>query len=795
MERVRILRRLDRYVITEALGPLALGFTIYTFIMLVRFLFRSADMIIRRGLAPSEVGRLVLYTLPNILVLTIPMALLFAILIAIGRLASDSELVAMRATGISLFTLYRPILLLSVILAGLNVYVSAYLLPRANHALQVQTIDILAQTAARQVEPRVFYEEWEGIVLYVFDMDPGGDTWNGVFLAPSVPSAQNSITVAKRGKLQVDKAGENIVLHLEDALTHKVDLDRPQNYELIRHETLDVVLDDQFTTSARAKMAASKGVRELTLTELRRWTRDPSMDVELRRLAAVEIHKKFSIPAACLVFGLFAVPMGFNNRRGGKSSGFAMSIAVIMCFYVLLSNGEDAARVGRIPPWLAMWFPNMLFSALGALLLIRKNQDRSIFGRKLGWWMRLAVSGRMLEVRRRQQKRRRIRREARRRAIRQRTPDVVLRIPRFALRFPNLLDRYVGRLFARVFLLVTLSGVMLYLIADFTDNVDDIFKHHPRVGVVLEYYSYLSLQIIFDIAPILVLVTTLVTFALLSRTNEITSAKALGISLYRLALPAIASAALVAATCILLQAEVLPASNQRVAQLHDRMKGLTTARTYRRVDRQWLFGRGPYIFNYLFFDTARHQLNDLQVFGFDKEHQLAQRLFANQARWDGSRWVLERGWARSFSGPMELGFTTVNEPALSPYREPPDYFVAEVKRPEQMHYTELSRNIAELEQSGQAVPQLKVQLYDKVARPTLSLIMALVALPFAFRLGRRGALYGIGLSLVLGMVLLGVFAFFSTLGQIGALPPIVAVWAPSLIFAALSMYLFLGVRT
>src|SRR5262245_18725833 len=143
-----MLRRLDRYVISETLGPLALGFSIYTFIMLVRFLFRSADMIIRRGLSPGEVGRLVLYTLPNILVLTIPMALLFAILIAIGRLASDSELVAMRACGVSLFTLYRPILLLSLALTALNVYVSAYLLPRANHAFQVQTLDIIAKTAA-----------------------------------------------------------------------------------------------------------------------------------------------------------------------------------------------------------------------------------------------------------------------------------------------------------------------------------------------------------------------------------------------------------------------------------------------------------------------------------------------------------------------------------------------------------------------------------------------------------------------------------------------------------------------
>lgn len=791
------LRRLDRYVISETVGPLALGFSIYTFIMLVRFLFRSADMIIRRGLSAGEVGQLVLYTLPNIVVLTIPMALLFAILIAIGRLASDSELIAMRACGISLFTLYRPILLLSALLTVVNVYVSAYVLPRANHALQVQTLEIFAKTAARQVEARVFYEEWEGLVLYVFAIEPGTDLWQGVFLAPSVQQAQNTVTVAKRGRLQVDEAGENIVLHLEEAISHKVDLDRPESYELIRHEALDVVLDDQFTSNQRAKLTATKGVRELTLTELGQWVRDPKLDAETRRLAKVEIHKKLSIPAACLVFGLFAVPLGFNNRRGGKSSGFALSIAVIMAFYVMLSNGEDAARLGRIPPWLAMWLPNLVFSALGAYLLVRRNQDRPLLSRRFGWWVRLVASGRFYEVRRRQLKRRRIRQEARRRAVRLRTPDVVLRIPRFALRFPNLLDRYVGKLFSRVFLLVTLSGLVLFVLADFTENVDDLLKNKPGMGVLLEYYSYQSLQIFFEIAPILVLVTTLVTFALLSRTNEITASKALGLSLYRMALPAVAAAGIVAGVCVLLQVEVLPASNQRVAQLKDRIRGQVTARTYRRVDRQWLFGRGPYIFNYLYYDQARDQISDFHVFGFDDEHLLSHRLFARQARWDPNdqRWVLDDGWARTFEGPLESGFQPFTEPVLSPYREPPEYFGTEVKRPEQMHYGELRRYVEELKHSGQRVPDLEVDLYDKIARPALALIMALVALPFAFRLGRRGALYGIGLSLVLGMVLLGVFAFFSTLGEVGTLPPIVAVWAPSLIFAALSTYLFLGVRT
>ena len=112
-----------------------------------------------------------------------------------------------------------------------------------------------------------------------------------------------------------------------------------------------------------------------------------------------------------------------------------------------------------------------------------------------------------------------------------------------------------------------------------------------------------------------------------------------------------------------------------------------------------------------------------------------------------------------------------------------------------MRYGELKGYIQELKESGQAVPELEVELEDKIALPVASLIMALVALPFAFRLGRQGALYGIGLSLVLGIVFLAIFAFFTKLGEAGALPPIVAVWSPGAVFALLSGYLFLGVRT
>ncbi|HWM95299.1 MAG TPA: LPS export ABC transporter permease LptF [Thermoanaerobaculia bacterium] len=794
--------RLDRYIVSEILGPLGLGFLVYTFILLLRFLFDSAEMIIRRGLPVSIVGELLMLTLPNIVVLTLPMSLLFGILIAVGRLSSDSELIAMRSSGISLLTLYRPILLLSAVLTLLNTWLMVYALPWGNHALQQLRLEITTQSISQQVQPRVFYEEWEGKVLYVFETPEGEDRWKGVFLAESVPASQdNEITIADWGEVRVEPDGERVVLRLYNAIRHKVDLNAPDRYEISRHRRLDLILEEQFTSEQKAKISVSKGIRELTLEELQRLRQDPTASAEQRNLARVEIHKKFSIPAACLVFGLFALPLGINNRRGGKASGFALSIGVIVLYYVLLSNGEEAARYGRIPGWVAMWAPNVLMAAGGLFLLVRRNKDKSLLLSRIDRWVRQDVWRGLLFLKRRRQARKQERQveqverteqvERRRRS----RPELVLLLPRLRLAFPNLLDRYVVRIFTMVFALVVLSGVSLFVIFDLSETIDEILKNKVPSGLVLNYYKYSSLQMFYDIAPVVVLVTTLMTFSLLGRTNEITACKALGMSLYRLALPALAASLLVTLFCGYLESAVLPASNAKVAQLKDRIRGSETVRTYRRADRQWLFGQGRYIYNYLHYDPQRPALQRLQVFDFDESHRLSRRLVADSAVFLGEVWRFSNGWSRSFRSVEVTDYRRFTGDKIVRYPETPDYFESEIRPPEQMRYSELKDYIQELKDSGQPVPELQVQLQNKIAFPVVSLVMALVALPFAFRLGRQGALYGLGVSVVLGMVFLGIFAFFTTLGEAGALPPAVAVWSPSAVFAVLSVYLFLGVKT
>jgi LPS export ABC transporter permease LptG len=376
-----------------------------------------------------------------------------------------------------------------------------------------------------------------------------------------------------------------------------------------------------------------------------------------------------------------------------------------------------------------------------------------------------------------------------------RSPRIVLRLPRLRVRFPNLIDRYVLRNFTFVLLLVLASGISLMIITDFTEAVDEMMRAKPPFEAVVRYYKYLSLQLAYDVAPIAVLVTTLVTFALLARTNEITACRALGISLYRLALPVLAGAVVVGASFALVQSEVLPASNQKVAEARAVMKGRPLQRFTRSADRQWQIGAGRFMYNFLHYDEKARSLQRLQVFEFDGNHRLAARLHAEEAAYTGAGWVLSRGWTRSFAGREQLGFRAFPGQIAVDLQETPEFFADDPRVPAQMRFGEVSDYVDELRRTGRPQPRYEVALHNKIAFPVGSIVMALVGFPFAFRMQRRGALYGLGVAIAVGFAFIVVYAIFRTLGEVRALPPAIAVWSPSLLFAMFAAWLFLGVRS
>ena len=780
------MRLLTRYVIREMVGPTLLGFGFYTFIIVMRSLFDLAEMIIKRSLPVSMVFRLLGYSLPNIIVLTIPMSLLFGILIAIGRLSADSEIIAMRSAGLPTRAIYRPVLYFSFAVFLINLYLMNFLLPRGNSSFQELRSEIYASPAiAGALKPRVFFDQFENRVIYVDDIAPDG-TWRGVFMSDTSDPSQQRIIVADRGELSFIKPLRQLWLNLYGAETHLSSARKTDRYDLNRNATQRFLLIDKLAEAGKNKSSA-RSYREFTFFELLREYRRAKDPID-RRITVVEMQKKVSIPFACLAFGIVALPLGITNRRGGKSSGFSVSIGIILLYYIALNNGEDMAISGRANPIVAMWLPNLVLVAVGIYLISRANVDAGNVGRRGRMGALFAKLGALIPRRRRISAADAI----------EESPSLLSRLD---VPFPNTLDRYVLREFTKVLVLVLVSAAVLFLIVDYTEIASDISANSIPTHVVFAYYRYFVLQVVaMPVLPLSLLLSTLVTFGVFSKNNEVTAIKSNGVSLYRITLPIVAVAILVSVISYLLFDFVLPYSNDRANQLRDQIKGKHTARTFSVEQRQWIFGEGKaggrHLFNFLSLDRDKQELSQVHVFEFDPNHfRLTRRIYAETARYDGTGWWFSKGWIRSFSDDGSSSYTPILNPIKLQYREAPEYFATEVKQPNQMSYGELSRYIANLKRSGYSSDELVVKLYQKTSEPFVSLIMVLIALPFAFRIGKRGTLYGVGIAIFLSFVYYAFYVGFTKFGEVGNLPAILSAWSANILFAIAAIYLFLRVET
>ncbi|HUP63106.1 MAG TPA: LPS export ABC transporter permease LptG [Thermoanaerobaculia bacterium] len=804
---------LTRYILKEMVGPTVLGFSFYTAIILMQRLFDMAGMIIRRSLSAAAVGKLLLYSLPHIIVLTVPMSLLFGILIAIGRLSADSEITAMRALGISTNKIYRPVFLFSVLIFGLNLYLINYVMPRGNQQLVALRTELMTSSAEKAVKPRLFYDDYPNLMIYVNDVDPATGQWKGVLVADNradesrdivrpqqaaeitAPQDDSSVTalsqtggqrviVARAGNVSVARPSKDIWMNLYGAETHIWDPRRPDRYDHTRNETQRIRLPTGGGGLTTTQIARS--LREMSLAELinqERKLRRSSHETDrlTHILARVEIHKKFAIPFACITFGVLGLPLGITNRRGGKSSGFSLSILIILFYYVMINNGEHLAATGKIPPIVGMWSANAILLGVGIYLLSRANRD-VMSGRAEGGFLRRGIRALTAKL-------------ARRTTPAEAVEEGPAVLNRLDITFPNILDRYILREFLKILAMVLLSVIALFCIVDYTEIARDVRENNVAASTLLTYYRFQIFTLLNWTLPISVLVSTLVAFGILSKNNEITAIKSNGVSLYRIALPIIAVAGVISILSYFILDFVLPYSNQRVAEMRRRIEG-KPAVTRASEQKLWYLGKGRYIINFLSYDRTAKQLSQVQVFEFHPaDFRLTRRVYARSARWNGREWAFEDGWMRSFTDDGRSTYTQITRPLALFYPETPEDFASEVRPPDQMTYAQLRRYVDMIRDSGYAAEELTVKLYSKTSWPVITIVMALIALPFAFRMGKRGALYGIGIALVVGITYWMIFAVFTKFGEVGNLPPLLSAWSANILFALTAVYLFLHVET
>jgi LPS export ABC transporter permease LptG len=809
------MKTLTRYILKEMIGPTLLGFAFYTSLILMQRLFDMAGLIIRRSLSGAIVGKLLMLSLPHIIVLTLPMSLLFGVLIAVGRLSSDSEIIAMRALGISTRFIYRPVFIFSFVMFLANLYLINMVMPRGNTMLTEVRAELLTSTVEKDVKPRVFYDEYENLMIYVDDIDRATGQWRGVFLAdnrstrPSdattpaeiVKEASESasdgaaaalsqrggqrIVIAESGNLSVLKSSDQVWMNLQKAETHGWDPRRGDRYDVNKNDAQRLLVADT-RSKPDADLTIARSLREMDLRELLAESKNlKRIDARLYNLAWVEIHKKFAIPFACIAFGILGLPLGITNRRGGKSSGFSLSLGIILFYYVMINNGEQLAEAGTVSPAVGMWGANVILLTLGISLLIRANRDAG--SRSEGGLISRAVA-RLRGVL--------SRRRTSSNVDRSQSDDDPSLLNRLDITFPNILDRYILREFVKILFMVLVSVMTLFMVVDYTDVAKDVSENNIAGSTLLTYYRFFSFQVLHWALPISVLVATLVTFGGLSKNNEVTAFKSSGVSLYRVALPIVAVAAVISVVSYLNLDFVLPYATQRTTKLRALMEGRAPVAATVQQQKLWMYGQGRYLINFLAYDSNREQLTQVQVFEFHPtKFRLTRRVYANRAKWNGRQWVFSDGWVRSFAENGESTFSPIIQPLPLFYRETPNDFETEVTSPDQMTYAQLRRYIDTIKSSGYAADELAVKLYAKTSWPAISLVMALIALPFAFKVGKRGALYGIGLALVLGIVYWMLFAVFTKFGEVGNLPALLSAWSANILFGLAAVYLFVNVET
>ena len=776
------MRILTRYILGEILSYALIGCAVFTFILFMRDLNQILEAVVRNSSTFAMVAEIFIFNLPNTFKVTIPMAVLVGILLGLSRLAADSEIVAMRASGLGIGYFVRVASVVAIGGTVLGLVNSLYIAPRGNRAILDMQQELATSQASYEIQSRVFYEDFRNAVLYVQNVrgGTGASNWDQVFMA-DVSDPGNPIITTATSATVVNDSTQELLMRLRDGSRYETVAGQPQQFNISTFKNTDLPL----TLSPQSETRLGRmdtAIYALPMDALLQRTHGPDA-----RGFQLELQTRFSYPAACLVLMLVGVPLGVISRRGGKSSGLVFTVLLVLLYYVLSYTGIALSKQGKLSPFLGVWMANLLFAAAGSFLLWQMASGGRVLS-AIGSVLsrapkpRLKTNGTHLTQ------------------LFEKFQPRSVRIVSRGL-FPRLLDAYVVREFFAMFVLVLASFVLLMLVFTFFELVGDIVRNHIPLATVGDYLFNLTPSMVYTITPLAVLIAALVTFGVLNRNSEIVAMKATGISLYRLVIPIVSISAILAVCLFLFDDYYLPSANRRQEALRSTIKG-RPPQTFLHPEEKWMFGqsnRGEpgHIFYYQFFDPDNNAFANLSIFEFNPAtFALSRRIFASRAYWDdrSETWRFVNGWVRNIEG-NNSEYIEFKSTSFSEIHEDPGYFEKKNWQSQEMNFQQLSSYIRDLRESGFDTMRLRVQLWHKLSYPLIAIVMAVMAIPFALSMGRRGSLTGIAVAISVALAYWVVDGLFGALGNVNYLPAALAAWSPDVLFGLTGGYLLLRTPT
>ena len=770
-----LFNRFDKYVLQEISTPFNIGLTVYSFTMLVNVFFMLSELLISKGAPPLTVARMLLFILPTILSLTIPMATLMGILAGLSRMSSDSEVLALRTLGVHHHRLYRPVLIFSLLTWVISSLLSMYLAPESQFQFRRLQNQVMLSKAINQIKPRTFYTELPDYVLYFEDVDAKTREWRNVMLYSYKQHQYDLVILADRGSFTYTSENRRSgYMTLHKVRMHRFSRKDPEeSYELTRCEMMIEDVNERHNLETK-RMPPDMPVHKVW--QMMQGDRDNP------RLA-IEFHNRFAFPFAALALGFLGVSLGISTRRGGRTSGFVLSLALIFVYYALITLGRNLAVSRAIPPLIGIWGANFFLLAVGLVAFRVTSRGAALqFDLLRRFWNGICRLGKKLP----------------RPSFR--TLILVRYYPaRLRLRFVKILDAYVMRRLVFTFMLIFFSLMAVMYLSKILELIDNIFNNKLPFTLVLQYIFHNTPEIVSITLPIAVLTAVLLSFSLMSKHNEIVTIQVSGISVHRILLPALIFGLILSLLFFALQEEVMPRSSEKAQEILNLILGRKgDAVSHEDMQRYWVMDDSRRIFFYQEFKEEEQRFKRFNMIELEDGFAVRRRLSAAAASWkDEFTLILHQGIERQFRS-----FTPIKTRSFEDLElEVPggDRMFRKIKTSsvstDHMNISQLRDYVEYLEANQSDSTRYRAKIHQKMLYPFSSLVMVLIAIPFAFLMGRKGSMHGIGAAVAISMVFMGMMALLNSFGNNGIIPPLLAGVLPYLLFTAVSLVMMLKIRT
>jgi lipopolysaccharide export system permease protein len=738
-------------------------------VMLTAVLFaqqasRLAEVLVYTDLPFSVLGGIGAALFPGVLVFSIPLATLAGIIIGFSRMGSDSEVVAMRAAGVGSWTMIWPALVVGLVFTGATTYLHLQEAPRAARDLERVALQGALAKLDSPVEPRTF-STLPRYVIYVRDGDKMRGTWGRVFIFAQQADGKDEIFTARSGR--IDSSGDVSELVLSDVLATKLPDSKQtdKSYVVERSAQLRISINTGRADIIQRLNQRDPNADSMDWGDLRQ--RMKSGSAAGRREAIRILNRRAALAAAPFVFSLIGVALGLRVRRGGRSVGILLTLLVVIVYYLLSLLGESLARVGTVSPYVGPWLATVFIVGFSLLLFFINHTPFSFTASRL---------------------KRRPKAETAPAGLGRRSRTGVA-----TLRFPNLMDATLLRSLVLSFVVCFVALAAIFNIFTLFELWRFIAVTNAGAGLVARYLLFLTPLIAVELFPATMLISVLVTYALLARRHEAIAWWASGQSVYRLMMPGFLFAMVMAFGSWMVQEYVMPGSNLKQDALRARIRG-GEARVITGSGRQWLASTDTRRFySYEFSEDGR--LIEPTVYELDGDAvHLAEVVSGESATWsDASHLKISNTETLTLKG-LEVEARTAPEMIFADV-DSPAVFKPTIDKPSQLSANDLQSYLRAAKQRGVDVSALAVALQRKYAGPFSIIIMAIIGMPLAVSFGRKGTIIALCAAVAVSIAYWAVGGGFQQLGNHGLLRPTVAGWSPLVIFAAAGTYFLSRVRT